>query len=980
MTLIDNYFTLTEEYMAKWGDKTILLMQVGSFYEVYGKRNITGDLYGSHIVAFSNILDCVIAKKACSKRSYAMAGYPESQLDKLVQKLSCSGFTVVVHKQDEFDKKHRYCFGIYSPGTNFNYEERKLTNNIACLWLENHKKTLLTKKPFILCGLSNIDIFTGKSNIFEFQEEFFCDSTPYDEIERFLSIYQPSEIIIIYSGFSENKIKEIIQFTGCATKAAPHLVPLSSKDHFLSLQAQKCEKQTYQKEILQKFYTPADWDFFYANGHFAEAPIATQSFCFLLDFIHSHNPELVRKIHEPFVDNIHERLHLANHSLKQLNIISTSQHTGKFSSMCSLLNECKTPMGKRKLNSIILHPTTNCKDLQREYDITSYIKEHYDQFEFLRKEFLQFQDIEKLYRKIILNQVCPCELTQFYNNMKSIKKIQKQLKTDETIMKYLHTFINDDITSYCKTIMTVLKKYINLKTASTVNMLKFDTNIFNRGIFENLDKIEERNIDNLDRFICIQSYLSQLILKFEKRVRNKTVVKEHVTEKLGYSLIATTRRIKILNERKPHEEPLLKYTSSYDGKERNFTLDTNSFKYSTSTANNKKIDSPLLSELYSSITFMKMKLRAELSTVYKDFIDSLAEYSKEMETMVQYVSLLDVIVAKAHIAKKYNYCCPKLVEREKSFFKAKDLRHSLIEHLQTNERYTPNDVSLGEDPNGILLYGTNAVGKSSLIRSIGITIVLAQAGIFVPCSEFEFKPYTAIFTRILGNDDIFKGLSTFATEMSELRTILNVADKNSLILGDELCSGTETNSAIAIFMAGLENFHEKESSFIFATHFHELAKMDEIKALNSLQLKHMEVRYNKEEGLLIYDRILKEGPGRNMYGLEVCKSLNLPQTFLERANQIRMNRMPEDRNVLSQENSQYNAKKIKGNCEMCGQKGSEVHHLEYQKEADKNGFIGHFHKNHPSNLINICEACHDKIHAENKKLRKVKTSEGIKLY
>jgi len=81
MTLIDNYFTLTEEYMAKWGDKTILLMQVGSFYEVYGKRNITGDLYGSHIVAFSNILDCVIAKKACSKRSYAMAGYPESQLD-----------------------------------------------------------------------------------------------------------------------------------------------------------------------------------------------------------------------------------------------------------------------------------------------------------------------------------------------------------------------------------------------------------------------------------------------------------------------------------------------------------------------------------------------------------------------------------------------------------------------------------------------------------------------------------------------------------------------------------------------------------------------------------------------------------------------------------------------------------------------------------------------------------------------------------
>ena len=130
------------------------------------------------------------------------------------------------------------------------------------------------------------------------------------------------------------------------------------------------------------------------------------------------------------------------------------------------------------------------------------------------------------------------------------------------------------------------------------------------------------------------------------------------------------------------------------------------------------------------------------------------------------------------------------------------MRHCLIEHLQTNELYVANDISLGFDKcNGILLYGTNAVGKSSLIRSIGICIVLAQAGMFVPCSEFTYKPYCKIFTRILGNDDIFKGLSTFAVEMSELRTILNNSDENSLILGDELCSGTETNSAISIFLA-----------------------------------------------------------------------------------------------------------------------------------------------------------------------------------
>ena len=152
--------------------------------------------------------------------------------------------------------------------------------------------------------------------------------------------------------------------------------------------------------------------------------------------------------------------------------------------------------------------------------------------------------------------------------------------------------------------------------------------------------------------------------------------------------------------------------------------------------------------------------------------------------MVSYVTMLDMVIAKAHVAKKYNYCRPYINEnKHKSFLKATNMRHSLIEHLQTQEIYVPNDISLGDEHDGILLYGTNAVGKSSLIRSIGICVILAQSGMFVPCSTFEYKPYTALFTRILGNDNIFKGLSTFAVEMSELRTILRIADKNSFNFG-----------------------------------------------------------------------------------------------------------------------------------------------------------------------------------------------------
>ena len=285
----------------------------------------------------------------------------------------------------------------------------------------------------------------------------------------------------------------------------------------------------------------------------------------------------------------------------------------------------------------------------------------------------------------------------------------------------------------------------------------------------------------------------------------------------------------------------------------------------------------------------------------------------------------------------------------------------------------------------MLLYGTNAVGKTSFIRAIGISIIMAQSGLFVPCMEFIYKPYNYIFTRILGNDNLFKGLSTFAVEMSELRTILRLADKNSLILGDELCSGTENTSAVSIFVAGIQKLHAVDCSFIFATHLHEIINYEEITTLKSVVLKHMEVFYDKERGTLIYDRKLKDGPGNSMYGLEVCKSLSLPHDFLEAAYNIRNKYNPETSSMLSLKTSHFNSKKIVSLCENCGKNmGTEVHHLQHQKDANDDGIIYNsdgnvFHKNDLANLITLCEECHNDFHKKKEKHKKVKTTKGYKL-
>jgi len=202
-----------------------------------------------------------------------------------------------------------------------------------------------------------------------------------------------------------------------------------------------------------------------------------------------------------------------------------------------------------------------------------------------------------------------------------------------------------------------------------------------------------------------------------------------------------------------------------------------------------------------------------------------------------------------------------------------------------------------------------------------------------------------------------------------------------MILGDELCSGTESTSALSIFTAGVKYLSHKKSSFIFATHFHEIIEYSEIKEINNLKLLHMAVIFDRNLDRLIYDRKIKDGPGDNMYGLEVCKSLNLPDDFLDMAHNIRIKYSKSSNLIIEKKTSQYNRSKIKGLCEICKiNEGTEVHHLMYQKmfddKIDKNNKSI---KNHKANLINICELCHNKIHKENSCFKICKTSNGYEL-
>ena len=472
-----------------------------------------------------------------------------------------------------------------------------------------------------------------------------------------------------------------------------------------------------------------------------------------------------------------------------------------------------------------------------------------------------------------------------------------------------------------------------------------------------------KKIENLHAFHKIRDYLANIL---KQELGANSDIKIHETEKSGKSLQITQKRAISL---KASIAKMSKDVKVDLGAVGSFCL--NEIRFSKASASSEEIHSPLLKEINTNILAFEEKISRLTAEAYeaflKEFGSSSSSWLEDLENLCTYVAKLDVLQAKAYVANKYNYCCPTIVTttpegETSSRVSFKEIRHVLIEHINQNEIYVTNDMGLCES--GVLLFGTNAVGKTSLIRAIGIAIVMAQSGMYVPCSEFSYKPYRSIFSRILSNDNLFKGLSTFAVEMSELRVILKMADHNSLILGDELASGTETDSALSIFAAALTELDQKRCSYMFATHFHEIADFEEIKAMERLSMKHLAVRYDREQDRLIYDRKLKEGQGDRIYGLEVCLSLDLPKSTMDLAFEFRNKYFSKTGGgELAQKTSRYNSKKIRGLCEICKtEKGTEVHHLLPQCDANDKGFIGHVHKNNLANLASICEKCHREIH------------------
>ena len=352
-------------------------------------------------------------------------------------------------------------------------------------------------------------------------------------------------------------------------------------------------------------------------------------------------------------------------------------------------------------------------------------------------------------------------------------------------------------------------------------------------------------------------------------------------------------------------------------------------------------------------TYVKQTYNWELKRLY-------FSYSELFLPLVNMISRLDVALSGAIAAIKFNYTKPCLTltksQQTKGLIEAINLRHPLVEQLNTQEECVAHNISL--EDKGMLIFSVNGAGKSTLLRAIGVNVILAQAGMYVAADSFKLRPYHYLITRILGGDDLHKGQGTFEVEMRDLSTILKLANYNSLILGDEICHGTEVSSGTAILAATIERLTTAQTSFVLSTHLHQVFSLID----SPVQCYHLSVIQHEDLGL-IYERKLKPGPGPSQYGIEVIGHIINDKKFYNSALKYRklINWEPPSRSKSSSltvfRPSKYNAQVFIDLCEICGAPAEAIHHIQPKKLCSKG-------LNRRSNLVPVCSSCHLDIHRD----------------
>ncbi len=929
--LVKDYFEIHDFYSEIYGkNKTIILMQVGAFHECY-----SSDVEGLDLISLASNLNVVCTKKnskdPVSKSNPRMLGFPIEVTQIFIDKLCGLNYTVVVIDQiTNPPKPKRGVTGIYSPSTFINSSniQNNKSSNIVSLVLERVSNKLCI-------GLSSYDIFTGYGSFYETYSNDNDIMFALDDALRYLETTSPKEILIYTT------LKETDQIQNMTIKNIIDYLGFNDKMLFF-IKYKNTDKISYQQSIFEKVFKNYTNIFEITNLH--QYNWARLSLTNIFEYVKQHQENLINslKIPEQFLNN--KYLYLGNHALDQLDVFNNNP-TQK--SLFEIINYTKTQIGKRYLKLQLTKPLVENDKLIERYELINKLINN-DNYKILNNLLEDINDLERLIRRLEINILHPYELNLLYLSFYQIKKI-----VEFSDKNNIFNSIDKNSESIDK-LLDYIKNTFDLNIISNLNFsnfLDYDKNIFLNNKYTSITKLYNEMCTASNFIEMLQEKLSEFI-EFKK---DTTLIQIKYNERDGHYLLLTNKRCNTLkNNLKDIDK-----------------IDINGVKIDIKDL----VFTPLPTSLYTKITCKKMKeislsvvgLKVELAKLTKQlFIQELEIITKEFTEMLHYwskkISYIDFINSGANCAIKNHYTKPIIKNEDISYFKSIELRHPIVENINNNYEYKTHNIGLGgaNELCGILLYGINSSGKSTLMKSIGLNIILAQIGYYTASKTFEFTPYKSLFTRITGNDNLHRGLSSFMVEMVELTSILKRNDKNTMVIGDEICKGTEEKSANIIVAYMLKTLSESNTSFITATHLHKLSNLEVVKNLKNVKAKHLKITCDTKNEKLIFDRQLSDGQGDSFYGLTVAKYLMKDNIFNEVTNKIL-----DDYDNTEVKKSKYNSNNYLFECEICKTKEKlETHHINFQKDFDNNKInknLLHLQKDANYNLVTLCTKCHDDV-------------------
>jgi DNA mismatch repair protein MutS len=528
-------------------------------------------------------------------------------------------------------------------------------------------------------------------------------------------------------------------------------------------------------------------------------------------------------------------------SRRNLELVDPMPGGGKKSTLINVLDNTATPMGSRMLREWLLRPLFNKDSIIARLDAVSVFKDDPMTLAEIRELIAPVRDMERITARLNIGSANARDMLALAGSLSIVPDLKNMLGYyDMPLLCELRKKLNDS-----KGLIEEIENTIADDPPITLT----DGGIVKEGFNKDLDDFRKASTEG-------KNWIAQLQVKEQEKTGIKNI-KIRFNKVFGYYI-----EVSNANKHLVPEEYIRKQTLT----------------------NGERFITPELKEVESKILGAEDKSKALEYEIFQKLRLKALEYTSEIQQTANAMAAVDVILSFGEVARKYNYCRPKITEDERFIVKAG--RHPVLDATLTEERFVPNDIDLdGEKNSMMIITGPNMAGKSTYIRQVALLALLAQTGSYIPAESAEIGLVDRIFTRVGAADDISRGQSTFMVEMLETANILNHATNKSLVILDEIGRGTSTFDGISIAWAVAEYLHDNIPSrarTLFATHYHELTEL----SLTRKGVTNYNVAVKEYGEKIIFLRQIVKGASDKSYGIHVAKLAGLPDSVINRANEI----------------------------------------------------------------------------------------------